>query len=123
MNSNLHLLNTEWSYNVSWVSLICSKTCSGIALKDDRCHHWYTHEQDTYSMGNQSPQSSLTLSMSLWQRKRSWTSLRAVGGTTSLIQTCRDRQKAQIGLVSLANILREKVEQCLSRQYTPTDQH
>lgn len=59
-------------------------------------------EDDSYSMGNQSPQSSLTLSMSLWQRKRSWTSLRAVGGTTSLIHTCRDqrREKTWWGLVS-----------------------
>lgn len=49
----------------------------------------------TYSIGNQSPQSSLTFSMSSWQRKRSWTSLRAVGGTTSLIHTCRSQQSAQ----------------------------
>lgn len=54
-------------------------------------------EGDSYSMGNQSPQSSLTLSMSLWQRKRSWTSLRAVGGATSLIHTCRDQQREKKG--------------------------
>lgn len=57
-------------------------------------------EEDSYSMGNQSPQSSLTFSMSLWQRKRSWTSLRAVGDATSLIHTCRDMQRTQTGLVS-----------------------
>lgn len=52
-----------------------------------------TLNMSTYSIGNQSPQSSLTLSMSSWQRKRSWTSLRAVGGTTSLIHTYRDQER------------------------------
>lgn len=47
----------------------------------------------SYSIGNQSPQSSLTFSMSSWQRKRSWTSLRAVGGTTSLIHTCATNKR------------------------------
>lgn len=42
----------------------------------------------SYSIGNQSLQSCLTFSMSSWQRKRSWTSLRAVGGATSLIHSC-----------------------------------
>lgn len=56
--------------------------------------------EDPYSMGNQSPQSSLTFSMSLWQRKRSWTSLSAVGGTTSLIHTCAERDREQAAAVS-----------------------
>lgn len=41
----------------------------------------------TYSMGNQSPHSTLTLSMSSWHRRRSLISLSAVGGTTSVIHT------------------------------------
>ena len=49
-----------------------------------------------YSIGNQSPQSSLTFSMSSWQRKRSWTSLRAEGGTASLIHTCRNTGKVRL---------------------------
>ena len=49
----------------------------------------------TDSIGNQSPQSNLTLSMSSWQRSRSWTSLRAVGDTTSVIHTCGDQWRTQ----------------------------
>lgn len=45
-------------------------------------------QRATYSMGNQSPQSCLTVSMSSWQRRRRWISLSAVGGTSSVIHTC-----------------------------------
>lgn len=57
------------------------------------CRNLENRERGTsYSIGNQSLQSCLTFSMSSWQRKRSWTSLRAVGGATSLIHTCSGRE-------------------------------
>lgn len=74
--------------------------CQSITMKQRQFLYTQMSANDTlsmitYSIGNQSPQSSLTFSMSSWQRKRSWTSLRAVGGTTSLIHTCRFQQSAQ----------------------------
>lgn len=46
----------------------------------------------TYSIGNQSPQSCFTVSMSSWQRRRKFTSVSAVGGTSSVIHACKKRK-------------------------------
>lgn len=45
----------------------------------------------THSMGNHSPQSTFILSMSSWQSRRSFISLRAVVGTTSVIHTWKNK--------------------------------
>lgn len=45
----------------------------------------------TYSIGNQSPQSCLTVSMSSWHSRRRFTSVSAVGGTSSVIHACKGR--------------------------------
>lgn len=46
----------------------------------------------TYSIGNQSPQSCLTVSMSSWQSRRRFTSVSAAEGTSSVIHACRGRK-------------------------------
>lgn len=46
----------------------------------------------TYSIGNQSPQSCFTVSMSSWQSRRRFTSVSAVGGTSSVIHACKRRK-------------------------------
>lgn len=55
----------------------------------------------THSMGNHSPQSTFILSMSSWQSRRSFISLRAVVGTTSVIHTWKNK-------------LRWTIQQCLT---------
>lgn len=46
----------------------------------------------TYSIGNQSPQSCFTVSMSSWHSRRRFTSVSAVGGTSSVIHACKGRK-------------------------------
>lgn len=46
----------------------------------------------THSIGNQSLHRSFTVSRSSWHSKRRLTSLRALGGTASVIHTCRGQQ-------------------------------